>query len=201
MRIGNSRSYLDRLGFPRCRFGPGPGDWQQWQQLTSFRCGPRSIHRPLTVSQQIFSSRRAGATIMVETAAILEIITLEHKEGLGKVTLLRKVSTLVPSVKSSEGQAKHPPRSVARHSGSINEVSRSSKDKPLSSLLNPNMEPEVDILRNTYRFSVAYDQDRPRSVRDFLTSRRIPIDATKSHVKARGGCIVASIRQFCHWRW
>jgi hypothetical protein len=45
----------------------------------------------------------------------------------------------------------------------------------LSSLLHPNMEPEVDILRYTYRFPVAYGQDRPRSLRDLLTSRRIPL--------------------------
>jgi hypothetical protein len=57
------------------------------------------------------------------------------------------------------------------------------------------MEPEVDILPNTYRFPVAYDQDRPRSVKDLLISRRIPIDATKSHVKARGGWLLYSIDQ------
>jgi hypothetical protein len=57
------------------------------------------------------------------------------------------------------------------------------------------MEPEVDVLPNTCRFPVAYGQDRPRSVKDLLTSRRIRIDATKSHVKARGGWLHCSIDQ------
>jgi hypothetical protein len=100
---------------------------------------------------------------MVETAAILETIPLEHEEGHATSRAGHagsKVSTLVPPVKSSEGQAKHPHHgntgrvvgavnylsfnvttlllpqkahwSVARHSGSNNGLSGSSKDNPLS---------------------------------------------------------------------
>jgi hypothetical protein len=161
VRIGNSRSYLDCLGFPRCRFGPVRSrNWQQFYQSSRARAKPNTY---LPHHGNRLSNGRVGLSFL----QCRNVVTTTDSSLTWSVTV----------------------------AVSNNEVSRSSKleDKPLSSLLHPNMEPEVDILQSTYRFPVAYGQDRPRSVRDLLTSRRIPLNA-------RGGCIAAPIRQFCRWR-